>query len=147
MKKILRVSLSLSLLIGFFASPLLAQNDPADEIRQMEQSWIAAITGKDTEALKVILSDDLVYTHSSGVVEDKSQNIAAIGSGSLRYDAVTYDGPTIRIYGGTAVVTTKAAMSGASKGQPFNVKLRLLHVWVEEGGKWTLVAHQTTRLP
>jgi ketosteroid isomerase-like protein len=147
MKKILWTTLSFSLLLSFFAPPLLAQNNPADEVLQAEERWIAAVTHQDLAALEEILSPDLIYTHSSGTVEDKSQNMAAIGSGKLRYDVVKYDAPVIRIYGITAVVATKVAMSGASKGQPFDVQLRLLHVWVQEAGKWWLVAHQTTRLP
>ncbi|MCI0424027.1 MAG: hypothetical protein L0312_33270 [Acidobacteria bacterium] len=45
------------------------------------------------------------------------------------------------------MVATKAVMTGSTKGQPFNNQLRLLHVWLKQVGKWTLVAHQTTRLP
>ncbi len=147
MKKILWTTLSLSLLLSFFVTPLLGQNNLAGEVLQAEERWISAITNQDLAALEEILSQDLIYTHSSGTVEDKSQNITAISSGSLRYDVVKYDAPVIRIYGMTAVVATKAMMSGSNKGQPFNVQLRLLHVWVQEAGKWALVAHQTTRLP
>jgi ketosteroid isomerase-like protein len=147
MKKIMWVTLISSLLLSCFAAPLLAQSKPADEVRQAEQKWIAAITSQDLKTLEAILSNDLIYTHSSGTVEDKSQYITAIGGGSLRYDAVSFDAPVIRIYGMTAVVATKAKMSGSNKGQPFDVQLRLLHVWVKEAGKWALVAHQTTRLP
>lgn len=147
MKKILWATLNLSLLISFFVPHLLAQNNPADEVRQAEQEWIAAIKSQDRDALEVILSQDLVYTHSSGLVEDKSQYIAAVTGGSQKYDAVNYEATVIRIYGMTAVVATKATMSGSTKGQPFNAQLRLLHVWVKEADKWVLVAHQTTRLP
>jgi len=147
MKKILWLTLSLSLLLLCVVPPLLAQNDPTDEIRQVEQKWIAAIVSKDQKVLEEILSPDLIYIHSSGIVETKIQYISSVCGGSLRYDSVSYDAPVIRIFGITGVVAVKATMVGMNKGQPFNAQMRLLHVWVKEAGKWTLVAHQTTRIP
>lgn len=147
MNKILWVALSFSLLLSCVVTPLFAVSDPADEIGQAEQKWMAAIIGKDQQVLEEILSPDLIYTHSSGIVETKSQYITSVCGGSLRYDTVTYDAPVIRIYGITGVMATKATMVGMNKGQPFNAQMRVLHVWVKEAGKWALVAHQTTRLP
>ena len=69
-------------------------------------------------------------------------------SGNQKYDSIEYDAPAIQTHGSTAVLATKVVMKGATKGQPFNNQLRLLHIWVKQGGgKWNLVAHQTTRLP
>ena len=126
---------------------LRAEKGSTEEIKQTEQRWIAAVVGQDRGAMEVILAKELVYTHSTGLVEDKSQYIAAVTSGNQKYDSIEYEAPAIQIYGSTAVVATKVVMKGSTKGQPFNNQLRLLHVWVKQGGKWSLVAHQTTRLP
>lgn len=143
-----RVLFSFSMVIALLCpAKVSAQSGVTDEVRQAEQKWIAAIKNKDRAALEAILSKDLVYTHSTGLVEDKNQYIVAVTSGNQKYDSVDYDGPAIQTYGTTPVVATKAVMTGSTKGQPFNNRLRLLHVWVKQGGKWTLVAHQTTRLP
>lgn len=147
MMKLLSRNLRLVLLAAVFVSGTRAADKDAEEVRQAEGRWIAAIKNKDKAALEAILSKDLVYTHSTGIVEDKNQYIAAVISGNQKYDGVDYEQPAIRVYGTTAVVATKATMSGASKGTPFNNQLRLLHVWVKQAGKWALVAHQTTRLP
>jgi ketosteroid isomerase-like protein len=148
MTKSQRLALSLFLL-GFLlaAQPLHAQKSLAEEVKQAEKEWIAAVTSKDKSALEAILAKELVYTHSTGLVEDKGQYLQALTSGNQKYDSIEYEAPAIQTYGSTAVVATKVVMKGATKGQPFNNQLRLLHVWVKKGGKWTLVAHQTTRLP
>lgn len=143
-----RLLLCLVLLVSCFSSKQLhAQKGLADEVKQAEQKWIAAVTSKDKSALEAILAKELVYTHSTGLVEDKGQYLQALTSGNQKYDSIEYEAPAIQTYGSTAVVTTKVVMKGATKGQPFNNQLRLLHVWVKQGGKWSLVAHQTTRLP
>ena len=143
-----RLLLCLVLLVFCFSSKqLYAQKGLADEVKQAEQKWIAAVTSKDKSALEAILAKELVYTHSTGLVEDKGQYLQALTSGNQKYDSIEYEAPTIQTYGSTAVVATKVVMKGATKGQPFNNQLRLLHVWVKQSGKWSLVAHQTTRLP
>ena len=143
-----RFILCLVLVVSAFSSKQLhAQKGVADEVKQAEQKWIAAVTSKDKSALEAILAKELVYTHSTGLVEDKSQYLQALSSGNQKYDSIEYETPAIQTYGSTAVVATKVVMKGATKGQPFNNQLRLLHVWVKQGGKWMLVAHQTTRLP
>jgi len=136
------------LLVSCFSTTQLhAQKGLADEVKQAEQKWIAAVKSKDQGALDAILAKELVYTHSTGLVEDKSQYIQAVTSGNQRYDSIDYEAPAIQTYGSTAVLATKVVMTGSTKGQPFSNRLRLLHVWVKQGGKWSLVAHQTTRLP
>src|SRR5689334_1688506 len=148
MTKSQRLVFSLLWLIFCFTStPLCAQKSLADEVKQAEKQWIAAVTSKDKSALEAILAKELVYTHSTGLVEDKGQYLQALTSGNQKYDSIEYEALAIQTYGSTAVVATKVVMKGATKGQPFNNQLRLLHVWVKQGGKWTLVAHQTTRLP
>jgi ketosteroid isomerase-like protein len=143
-----RLVLCLVLLVSCLSPKQLhAQKGLADEVKQAEQKWIAAVTSKDKSALEAILAKELVYTHSTGLVEDKGQYLQALASGNQKYDSIEYEAPAIQTYGSTAVVTTKVVMKGATKGQPFNNQLRLLHVWVKQGGKWSLVAHQTTRLP
>jgi len=139
---------ALFLLVSCFPTVQLhAQKGLADEVKQAEQKWITAVKSKDQAALEAILAKELVYTHSTGLVEDKGQYIQAVTSGNQRYDSIDYETPAIQTYGSTAVVATKVVMTGSTKGQPFNNRLRLLHVWVKQGGKWALVAHQTTRLP
>jgi ketosteroid isomerase-like protein len=143
-----RLPFYLFLLVSCSSSTELhAQKGLADEVKQAEQKWIAAVKSKDKAAMEEILAKELVYTHSTGLVEDKGQYIQAVTSGNQKYDSIEYESPAIQTYGSAAVVATKVVMTGSTKGQPFNNRLRLLHVWVKQGGKWMLVAHQTTRLP
>src|SRR5687768_11708312 len=93
---------------------LHAQKGVADEVKQAEQQWIAAVTSKDKSALEAILAKELVYTHSTGLVEDKSQYLQALSSGNQKYDSIEYETPTIQTYGSTAVVATKVVMKGAT---------------------------------
>ena len=56
-------------------------------------------TSKDKSALEGILAKDLVYTHSTGLVEDKGQYRQALASGNQKYDSIEYDAPAIQTLG------------------------------------------------
>lgn len=130
-----------------FVCVILALAAPEDEIRQAEMAWVAAVTANDFAKVESYLAPDLIYTHSTGVIEDKAAYLKALKSGNQKYDKIAHSDLRIKSYGGdTGVVTAKVRMTGQSRGTPFDNQLLMMHVWVKQGGRWQLAAHQTTRL-
>lgn len=118
-----------------------------DELKQAEMGWAAAVKKMDQPTIAKMLSEDLIYTHSSGVVESKAEYLKALSSGNQKYDGIEHMNPAFRTYGNTGVVNSKVRMTGSTKGVPFDNQLLMMHVWVKKDGGWQLVAHQTTKLP
>ncbi len=118
-----------------------------DEVAQAEKAWASAVTKGDFASLDKLLASDLIYTHSSGLVEDRATYFGNLKSGALKYEGLNEEGVTVKAYGNAAIVHAKAKMNGINAGQPFNVSAVLIHVWVKQGGSWKLAAHQATRLP
>ncbi len=119
----------------------------ADEVTRAEKAWATAVTKGDLAALDRLLADGLIYTHSSGVIEDKSAYLGKLKAGTLKYESIEHEGVVVKAYGESAVLHCKARMKGVSDGQPFNTYAVMTHVWVRQGGVWRLAAHQSTRLP
>jgi ketosteroid isomerase-like protein len=131
------------LLAGF----MLAQAAERDEVAKAEQAWAkAALTG-DAAALDKLLAADLVYTHASGVVENRSVYFNKIKSGAVKYDKLEQVEVVVRPLGGVAIVHSKAHMRAMAAGKPIVVDAVLMHIWVKRGGEWKLAAHQATNLP
>lgn len=129
------------------AAALGAQSKEADEITKAEMAFADALKKNDFAALERLLSNDLVYTHSSGLVETKAEYIAKLKSGEQKYSTMDYSNIKARVYGGDAgVLNARIAMTGATKNVPFNNTLLVIHIWIKQGGRWQLVAHQTTRM-
>lgn len=61
---------------------------PAGEITAAEKAWAKAVTALDYATLEKILSPDLVYAHSTGVIEAKTQYLAKLKSGTQKYDVI-----------------------------------------------------------
>jgi ketosteroid isomerase-like protein len=116
------------------------------EIRKAEQGWVAAVVKNDFAALDRILGDQLIYAHSTGVIETKAEYLGRLRKGAQKYDAIEHQQLTIRVYGDSAVAHAKVRMAGQSDTRAFDDRLMMMHLWVKQGGAWRLVAHQTTRL-
>jgi len=131
-----------------FLAPLLgAQDKNAADILAADKAWADAVTKTDTAALEKLLADDLVYTHSTGVVDTKRQYIDNLKSGAQQYHSVTHLDPKVQVYGGTAVLTSGLKMDTTSKGARQQSSFRVIHVWTKKPAGWQMIAHQTTRLP
>lgn len=120
------------------------------EVLQTENARVQATLRADLPALEPMLADDLTYCHASGVVDSKSQLLAKIKSGELKYEMFQHRDPAVRVYGDTAVITGVTALrlgAPAQGGAPMEAVMRFTAVYVRQSGRWQQVAWQTTRLP
>ncbi len=114
----------------------------ADKLRR------AAMISADIEKISSLVTDDLVYTHSSGKVDDKKSFLEAIRSGTLDYEKIEPRNTVVRAKGGTVVVTGLVSITvKAPDGlKSFDARFTAVHMRSKEGN-WQLMAWQTTRLP
>ena len=114
----------------------------ADKLRR------AAMISADIDKISSLVTDDLVYTHSSGKVDDKKSLLDAIRSGSLDYEKIEPRNTVVRAKGGTVVVTGIVSITvKAPDGlKSFDARFTAVHMRSKDGN-WQLMAWQTTRLP
>lgn len=117
-----------------------------DEIVAAEKAWAKAVMALDYAALDALYSDELIYAHSTGIVETKQQYLDKLKQGTQKYALIDHEKVTTKTFGDSAIAHATVRMKGSSAMGPFDNRLMLMHVWVREGGKWRMVAHQTTRL-
>jgi len=138
------------LITGVLAAVLplaFGQSGSADnDVRKAEEAWAAAVKASDAAAVEKLLANDLVYTHSTGNVDSKTDYLSKMKAGTQKYTDLQYSGMKVRTFNGTTgVVNSQLRMIGATNGTPFDNTVYVIHVWVKQGGSWKLVAHQTTR--
>ena len=118
----------------------------AADIKKAEANWARAVTSRDFNALGRIYDNELIYAHSTGIVETKDQYMAKLKSGSQKYDAIEFEKSIINVHGDSAVAHHIVVMKGTNPAGPFDNRLMMIHMWVKKGGGWTLAAHQTTQI-
>ncbi len=116
-------------------------------ILKLETEWVDALVKADIAALERLYSDQLTYTHSSSSTDTKAEYITNMKAGKTKYESLMREDVKVRVFGNTALHTSKTNIKLISNGQPSSFAVKMLHVWVKEGSSWRMVAHQTTRLP
>ena len=141
----MRTLTTIAMLAAFSAVSSAAS--PDEEVRQAEKRWAAAVLAADTAALERMLSDGLIYAHSTGVIDTKSDYLVKLRSGRQKYTAIEQESLVIKIHGNAAVAHSRTHMMGTNPKGAFDDRLMMLHLWIRAGNEWRLAAHQTTKLP
>src|SRR4028118_32531 len=90
--------------------------DPRQEVLAADARRIAAMVQGDLKALEGLLAEDLTYTHSNGQVETRTRFLEGLRAGTLRYLAVEPSDAVVRVHGGSALGTRRAALRGGAPG-------------------------------
>lgn len=148
-------TLVLSLSIFAFVIGLRAQKSASNqgesiesvkkEIMQVEHMQVEAVVKGDAKALGRIYADNFAYTNQFGELIPREQVIAGFHSGGAKLSsAVKHDQVQIRVYGNTAVVTTRSVGTYHYKGKVDEGPRIITNVYVMLDGRWQLVAHNAT---
>jgi hypothetical protein len=119
----------------------------AEKIIELDRQRMDAMAKKDIATLNKLISNDLVYTHSSARLDTKESLIGAMESGKTVYTAVVPSDVKAQDLGDTVVLTGNARISVNSGGNAMNFGVRFTDVYVNKGGQWQMVAWQSTRTP
>ncbi len=121
--------------------------DNAQMIIDLDRKRMNAMAQKDIATLNALLSDNLIYTHSTARLDTKKSFIEAMESGRTVYTGVEPSDVKAQDLGTAVVLTGMARMHVMSNGRPNNFGVRFTDVYVNNGGQWQMVAWQSTRLP
>jgi ketosteroid isomerase-like protein len=124
----------------------LAQSKKQLALQAIELQRFEAMTTKDTALLRQMLSEDLTYLHSNGMLENKEEHIANIGAGKLVYRTMEPSEMRVRIHGKSAIVNGILHVTGNLGEKAFDLRLRYTDVYFKRKGTWQLAAWQSLKL-
>ena len=119
----------------------------AQKIIDLDKKRMEAMAKKDIATLNALISDDLVYTHSTARLDTKQSLIGNMEAGSTVYTSVVPSNVKAQDLGDTVVLTGSCRISVVSQGRPNSFGVRFTDVYANRGGQWQMVAWQSTRLP
>jgi Domain of unknown function (DUF4440) len=126
--------------------PSLAQSGDEAGVNQAAEELSQAMLKADKAKLEELLSDQLSYGHSGGVIETKAQFIDVVAGKKTIYKAITVSEPSTSVVGDNAIVRHKLVVEFETDGKPGMSRIGALQVWRKEGGRWKLLARQAFRL-
>ena len=108
---------------------------------------IAATIAGDVAAVAAMMTDDLTYTHSSGVEESKAEFLEGLKNGKYVYREITPRGRKVRVHGDAAIVSGPCHVVIEPGGKRTELELYFTELYVKEAGQWRMALWQSTRLP
>jgi ketosteroid isomerase-like protein len=114
------------------------------ELLRLDDERVRAMMAADAAALERLMSDDIVYTHSSGRLDSKRSFIASIVGGTVKYRRVDRKEVAASLREGFAVLTGRVEIDVETGGRVLNLNLRFCNVWERAGKGWQQIAWQST---
>ena len=107
------------------------------------ESLRKAMAESDKATLEKLAEEQLLYSHSSGRVENKAEFIATLVGPKSGFSAISLSDQTVNVVEDIALVRHK--FTGTRKGDGNKMNLAVLTVWRERGGQWKLLARQAAK--
>jgi len=150
MKRILMAALLVAAISLVFGQPTPAsanqKGNDEQAVRQTLNELIAALGNSDTAALDRIYADGYTFVSDNGAMMTKAERIAAFKSGELKYESISYDVASIRLFGDTVVAVMHIESKFAPGVKFSGGKFLTTGTFVKIKGRWQLVVAHNTRM-
>jgi ketosteroid isomerase-like protein len=117
------------------------------EVVELEQRRWDAVLAKDVATLAELFAEEMSYTHSNAVVDDKASYLKAIEERIFDYQSVERFDEDARRVGDTVMLTGRARIDVAAAGRVVNLNARYTVVWVKRNDRWAFLCWQSTSIP
>jgi len=114
-------------------------NDDELSVLYVQARYCQAMTEADIETLREIVSEDMTFTHMSGLKQTREEYFADIADGKLRYFTIGIEDPVIRVDGGKATVTFTSVLNANAYGARGTYRMKGTHHYEKRGGRWIAV--------
>jgi hypothetical protein len=126
---------------------VFAQTDKASQqlidLHKKKFSWLI---NRKYDSLDWLFDDKLLYIHSNGMTESKSDIFNNLKKGVIAYTKSDVSEAQIRMFGNSAVITGKGAFAGEARGTPFELNLVYTEVYAKLNGRWRLVSRHACKI-
>jgi ketosteroid isomerase-like protein len=128
--------------------PALASSADEEAVAERVEAFRKAQIAADPTALDALCADELSYSHSSGVVQDKAAFIAGATDGKSKFTSLEYQDVKIRVVGPVAVVRFHwlGEQESVADGKKSSTNLHILMNWLKQGSDWKLLSRASTKL-
>ena len=116
------------------------------EIESLELDWRQAQLNNNVGEVDRLLADDYLGISANGTLETKADELTRRRSGSLHITQLELSDIKVRIYGDTAVVTSKADLIGKNGDRDISGRFRYTRVYSNRQGQWRIVSFEASRV-
>jgi ketosteroid isomerase-like protein len=128
--------------------PLVHRDDRLRrEIENLESQWRSALMQNDVATINRLLADDYLGINPNGTLETKADALALRRSGTVKISSIEPENIKVRVYGDTAVVTSRVTVAGHDGERDISGTYHYTRVYSRRSGEWKVVSFEASRIP
>lgn len=124
-----------------------SRQEVEQELLRLDDERSRAMTAANAAVLERLMSNDIVYTHSSGRLDSKRSFINSISSGTVKYRRIDRREVAVSVRGGFAFLTGAVEIDVETGGRSLHLNLRFSNAWEETPQGWQQILWQSTPIP
>ena len=101
--------------------------------------YCQAMTDKDIDTMREIVSEDMVFVHMSGMRQTREEYFIDVADGSLTYYSIGMADPVIEIDGDHAIITYTSILNANAYGARGTFRMKGSHHYENRDGAWIAV--------
>jgi ketosteroid isomerase-like protein len=129
-----------------FSITLFVTTAQAGDATAAIDAYRAAIVAGDRPALERLLHSDFVITSGDGQLRDKAGELADLVADGFKVHEFRLDDARVRTIGTTAIATGILRWRMTFEGRESSIERRTTMTWINDGGRWQLVAQHVARV-
>lgn len=130
--------------ILFFVYGVAFAQQTEEGVRKAAYAYNQAMIAADTPVLKKMLHPKLSYGHSNGWIETRSEQMANLYNGTIKYHKIDQPQLQVIMNGKTATVRGNGIFDVDYKNTEHMIfDLHVMQTWVWEDGRWQMLNRQS----
>ncbi len=117
-----------------------------DVLRRNTERFQAMVAG-DLDKVEAMMSEELIFIHTTSAVETKDQFMARLRSGNVRYVAIKELDVRVERVGEQALVLSSMNQDVEVSGARRTIACRALSLWIPSASGWLMRSYQSTLMP
>lgn len=111
-------------------------NEDELDLLYVQARYCQAMTDADLDTMREIISEDMIFTHMSGMQQSREEYFADIADGSLRYFTIGIERPRISVDDDKASITYTAVLNANAYGARGTYRMSGTHRYEKRDGAW-----------
>ena len=104
-----------------------------------QAKYCQAMTDADIDTMRELVSEDMVFTHMSGMQQTREEYFADVANGRLRYFTIGIENPEIIVDGDNARITYTSILNANAYGARGTYRMKGTHAYEKRDGTWVAV--------
>ena len=101
--------------------------------------YCQAMTVADIDTMRELVSEDMVFTHTSGMQQTREEYFADVADGSLNYFTIGIADPVIKVGGDKAQITYTSVLNANAYGARGTYRMKGTHHYEKRDCAWITV--------